>query len=58
MGHELIHASRFMCGTDISGEWITYTVDGVKMVAYAEELYVVGIVTPSEYKPITTENEL
>jgi hypothetical protein len=58
LGHELVHASRWMSATDVGDEWITYLVDGVTMVTYAEELYVVGIVTPSNYKPITTENEL
>jgi len=62
LGHELIHAHRFMTGTDVgfgvTTTWTSPTTGITYRNIEREELYVIGVLTPSRNRPITTENRL
>jgi len=59
LGHEMIHAHRFMTGTDVGfGVMSTIRINGQRVTVEAEELYVIGLRQPRRHRPITTENRL
>jgi len=61
LGHEMIHAHRFMTGTDVGfGVTSTIRVGGQRVTAEREELIVIGLIQPRRrsHRPITTENKL